>query len=108
MAENEKSVAAIISGTRDETGVMRGRDVREKLSAKADPAVVAVIATLAEINHGNVLHLASMASMLDQMTDMLQSFTDIAVNMKERTDQFARAMQSEVEGASTNDETSKH
>jgi len=89
--------------SRDATGVMRGRDVRVKLESRVDPVVLEVLCNLAEINHGNVLHLASLASMVDQMTDIIQSFTDVAGNLKERTDQMARAMGDELEGAPTDD-----
>jgi hypothetical protein len=67
------------------------------LQGKLDPPVLAVLEQLAEINHGNVLHIASMAQMLDKMTDIIQGFTDVAANMKERTDQMARSMADEVE-----------
>ena len=80
---------------------MRGRDVREKLEGRVDPVVLDVLCTLAEINHGNVLHLASLAQMVDKMTDIIQSFTEVAANMKERTDQMARALGDEVEGEPT-------
>lgn len=103
----EKQVAPVFLKHRDTTGVMRGRDVREKLGGKCDPEVLAVLCTIAEVNHGNVLHLASLAQMVDQMTDIMQKFTDVAHNMKERTDQMARAMNDEVEGAPT-DDTTKH
>ena len=94
----------------DATGVMRGRDVRVKLEGRLDPVVLNVLCQLAEVNHGNVLHLASLASMLDQMTDLMQQFTDVAGNLKERTDQMARAMGEEVEGAPTDepDPTTTH
>lgn len=87
----------------DATGVMRGRDVEVKLRGKVDPVLLGVLVQLAEINHGNVLHIASLASMVDQMTDIIQSFTDVAGNLKERTDQMARAMGDELEGAPTDD-----
>jgi len=87
----------------DATGVMRGRDVEVKLRNKVDPVLLGVLVQLAEINHGNVLHIASLASMVDQMTDIIQSFTDVAGNLKERTDQMARAMGDELEGAPTDD-----
>jgi len=91
----------------DATGVMRGRDVRAKLQDRVDPVVLAVLCQLAEINHGNVVHLASLASMVDQMTDIIQQFTDVAGNLKERTDQMARAMGDEVEGTPTDEPDSK-
>ena len=92
---------------RDATGVMRGRDVRVKLEGKCDPVLLNVLCQLAEINHGNVLHLASLASMVDQMTNIMQQFTDVAGNLKERTDQMARAMGDEVEGSPTDDPNSE-
>ena len=87
----------------DATGVMRGRDVQLKLQGRVDAVLLGVLVQLAEINHGNVLHIASLASMVDQMTDIIQSFTDVAGNLKERTDQMARAMGDELEGAPTDD-----
>ena len=105
-----KDVSSALIATRDATGVMRGRDVRVKLAGKLDPEVLQVLCQLAEVNHGNVLHLASLASMVDQMTDIIQSFTDVASNLKERTDQMVRAMGDEIEGSPTDVEPtpSKH
>jgi len=102
-----KQVAPVFLKSRDATGVMRGRDVRTKLEGKVDPEVLAVMCQLAEINHGNVLHLASLAQMVDTMTDIMQSFTDVAGNLKERTDQMARAMGDELEGAPTDEPDGK-
>jgi len=102
-----KQVAPAILSTRDSTGVMRARDVRLKLAGRVDPELMQVLCTLAEINHGNVLHLASLASMVDQMTNIMQQFTDVAHNMKKRTDEMARAMGEEVEGAPTDGTDSK-
>lgn len=106
--KKDKGVAAIVKSVRDDTGVMRGRDVRLALTGKVDPEVVRVVAQLAEVNHGNVLHIASLAQMLDQMVDMLQGFTDIAENMKTRTEQMARAMSEEMEGAPTDAKDTEH
>lgn len=106
--KKEKSAAAIVKSVRDDTGVLRARDVRERLHNKTDPAVLTVLCQLAEVNHGNVLHLASLAQMLDQAIDMLQSFTDVAANMKNRTDAMARAMGEEVEGAPTDATNTEH
>ena len=109
MGNKIKRVSPTLIASRDATGVMRGRDVRIKLAGKVDPVVLDVMCQLAEINHGNVLHLASMAQMLDQMTDIMQSFTDVAHNMKERSDQMARALQDEVEGVPTDEpDTTTH
>ena len=104
-----KDVSSTLIATRDATGVMRGRDVRVKLGGKCDPVLLNVLCQLAEINHGNVLHLASLASMVDQMTNIMQQFTDVAGNLKERTDQMARAMGDELEGAPTDEsDTTTH
>lgn len=85
--------------------VMRGRDVRDKLHNRVDPLVVEVIASLAEINHTNMKGLAEMATMLDQIVNVVQQFSDVAENMKTRTDQMMRGNQQLVD-ASEGDENS--
>lgn len=105
MAEKEKTVAPALLKQSTHTGVMRGRDVRVMVQGKVDPAVQTVLEHLAEINHGNMLHIASLAQMFDQMTDIIQQFSDVANNMKTRTDQMARAMRDEVDGERATDES---
>lgn len=83
--------AIISEGTRTNTGVMRGRDVREALRGLLPPRAIETIAQIAEINHTNVLAIAELATMLDQFTDIVQGMADIAENMKTRTDQMVRA-----------------
>jgi hypothetical protein len=89
---------AILTGKSEHTGVMRGRDVRADLGGKVDPELLKVLVTLAEINHTNTLAIAELATMQNQLVDMLQGFTDIAENMKTRTDQLVRSTKAEVEG----------
>lgn len=104
----DKTVVPMAGPVRNDTGVMRARDVRQALTGLVDPRVSAIIEKLAEINHGNMVHIASLASMFDQMVDTMQSITDIAQNMKDRTDQMSRAMQTELEGAPTDEPPSSH
>lgn len=84
---------AIISERTVGTNMMRGRDVRHKLTLRnVDPEVVSVMANIAEINHTNSLAIAELATMLDKIVNIVQQFSDVAENMKNRTDQMARAM----------------
>lgn len=97
--KKDKDFATIFKGSREATGVMRGRDVRARLQHKdIDPELRSIIETIAEINHTNVLAVAELATMLDQVIDNLQGFSDIAENMKKRTDQLLRSTQAETEG----------
>jgi hypothetical protein len=99
------SAVPILTGTRDNTGIMRGRDVRALLGNKVDPDVRKVLEMLAEQTHTNVINLATTQ---DQMLNIIQKFADIAGNMKERTDQMSRAMQDELEGASSDAPNTEH
>ena len=92
MAKKEKQVAPVLLSSKEGTGIMRGRDVVSKLVGKIDPEVVGVIAKIAEINHINMKAIAELATNMDRVVDMIRGFSDIAGNMKERTDQMARAM----------------
>lgn len=86
-----KSAIILPEGT---TGskVMRGRDVDFMLRGKVDPEVLKVLVSIAEINHTNMLAIAELATMQDQIINLVQQFANVAGNMKERTDQMARAM----------------
>lgn len=95
----DKQVKPILLKSREETGVMRGRDVRFRLMEKnVDPEVKFVLEQLAEINHTNVLAIAELATMLNQMVDIIQGFTDVAENMKKKTEQLERSTKAEAEG----------
>lgn len=86
-----KAPAIISEGTMG-TGIMRGRDVRDKLmSRNIDPVAREVIAQIAEINHTNTKAIAELATMQDKLVDLIQQFSDVAENMKTRTDQMVRA-----------------
>lgn len=98
----DKTFSIRSEGTKG-TGIMRGRDVREKLAGELHPKVVEVIATLAEVNHTNSLAIAELATMQDKFLDMLQGFTDVAANMKDRTDQMMRATQATADEGTSND-----
>lgn len=89
---NNKSALIVPEGTTTRTGIMRARDVEFMLRGKVDPTLLDVLCKIAEINHVNMKAISEQATMLDQMVDMLQNFTDVAHNMKDRTDQMARAM----------------
>lgn len=88
-----RSSAVILPEGTTGTHVMKGADVRYKLHGKLDPAVIEVIAQIAEINHTNMKAIAELATMQDQMLNVIQQFADVAHNMKERTDQMVRATQ---------------
>jgi methyl-accepting chemotaxis protein len=84
--------------------VMRGRDVDFMLRGRVEPQLLQVLVSLAEIGHTNMKSNAELATMLDQMTDIMQGMTDIAQNMKDRTQQMARAMGQMEEAADGNPE----
>lgn len=84
------------------TGLMRGRDVRDKLTGRMEPVAVEIIAKIAEINHTNTKAIAELATMLDQIVNIVQQFSDVAENMKTRTDQFVRATDQMKEAAEGN------
>lgn len=89
----------ILQKSSTHTGVMRGRDVHSRLNGKGiDPILVATMADIAEINHVNVKAIAEIATMLDECVNLIQQFSDVAGNMKDRTDQMARAMGQTAEG----------
>lgn len=96
--EKKPKAVPILEGTTG-TNLMRGRDVVVTLGGRnLDPMLVDTLAKIAEINHFNMKAIAELANNLDQVIDLVQKFSDIAGNMKERTDQMARAMGEAVEG----------
>lgn len=83
----------------EHTGVLRGRDVRARLLTRnIDPVLRDILEQVAEINHTNVLAIAELANNFDKAVDIIQSFTDVAENLKNRSEQLMRGTQSEVEG----------
>lgn len=102
----DKQVSPILLGQTDNTNVMRGRDVRHLLQREGlSPALMSVLERIAEINHVNMKAIAELATMMDQTVNMIQSFGEVAENMKKRTDQMARAM---VEGQEDEPTTTSH
>lgn len=95
----KEKATPILTGSRDTTGIMRPRDVRQRLLGKVDPELLSVIETIADINHHNMLALAELASMFDKMVNAMQGILQVAENMKDRTDKMARAMREDVEGS---------
>lgn len=93
-----KSVSPVLLSSNVGTGVMRGRDVREKLQGKLDPTSVVVIAKIAEINHTNCTAIAEILTQQEQIINLIQQFSDIAENMKLRTDKLVSAQES-LEGS---------
>lgn len=88
------------------TNVLRGRDVRQRLmSENLSPNVKEILERIAEINHVNMKAIAELSTMFDQLVNLVQSFGDVAENMKNRTDQMARAM---GEGAQKDDAETSH
>lgn len=91
-------------GKTEGTNVMRGRDVRLLLQGvDAHPKVKEVLERIAEINHINMTAIAELATNMDALVNIVQKFADVASNMKDRTDQMARAM---TEGLEDHDEPS--
>jgi hypothetical protein len=93
-----KEVTPVLIRKREDTGVMRGRDVRRKLQHNTDPNLLSVLETLAEINHTNTLAVAELATMFNQMVDTMQGFANIAENMKNKAEQLERSANAEVAG----------
>jgi hypothetical protein len=94
---------SIISEGSMGTNLMRGRDVRDKLmSRNIDPVAREIIAQLAEINHTNMKAIAELATMQTQMVDIIQGFSDVAQNMKDRSEQMLRATNQMKEAADGN------
>jgi hypothetical protein len=94
-----KDVIPILDKASTHTGVMRARDVRATLDKRnLDPILISTIANIAEINHTNCIAVAELATNLDKMLDLIQNFSNIAANMKERTDQMKRALGEAAEG----------
>ena len=95
----EKSVKPQLLKQSTHTGVMRGRDVRSRLLTRnIDPELRDIIEQLAEINHTNTLAIAELANNFDKMVDIIQSFSDVAENLKNRSEQLMRGTQAETEG----------
>jgi hypothetical protein len=105
----DKTFSATFKGRREATGVLRGRDVRAKLLTRnIDPEVRTILEQIAEINHINMLAIAELATMQDKIIDLVQGFSNIAGNMKDRTDAMARAMGETAEGAAEDAEDTQH
>jgi hypothetical protein len=84
-------------------GMYRARDVEFDLkNTSVDPAIKMVLCKIAEQSHVNMKGLAELASMFDQITGLVNGMMTIAGNMKERTDQMARAMNDIPEDPSVN------
>lgn len=99
----DKTVSPVLLKQSTHTGVMRGRDVRASLDKRnLDPILVGIIADIAEINHTNMKAIAELATMFDQMLDHMQGVLEVASNMKDRTDQMARAMGEATEDVDEN------
>lgn len=99
---DKKSVAPVLLSQREDTGIMRGRDVREKLKTHLHPTAIEVIATVAEINHTNCKAIAELATMFEQMVNAMQGVLEVAENMKGRTDKLL-SMQESLEGVRPDD-----
>jgi hypothetical protein len=93
-----KEVTPVLIRKREDTGVMRGRDVRQRLQHNTDPNLLSVIETLAEINHTNTLAVAELATMFNQMVDTMQGFANVAENLKKKAEQLGRSADAEVAG----------
>lgn len=101
-----KEVTPVLLKQSTHTGVMRGRDVLISLKDRnLDPILVRTLADIAEINHTNVKAIAELANMQDQLVNMMQGMTDIAANMKDRTDKMARAMGDYAEEGAPDEDT---
>ena len=81
------------------TNVLRGRDVIATLSGRnLDPLLIDCLAKLAEINHTNMKAIAEIATMQNQMIDIVQKFADISQNMKDKMAQIERGTNAELAG----------
>ena len=96
--KKEGGPAIIASGTTERTGIMRARDVRFELTGHADPRLIHVIAKIAEQSHTNYIQLAELATLTDNIIDIVQRFSDIAGNMKDKMMSLERGIEGEEEG----------
>jgi hypothetical protein len=107
VSDSDKPVApAILKGPNLGTNLLRGRDVRFLLQNRnLDPNLVEIIAKVTEVNHTNSLAIAELATMIDQMTNIVQGFSNVAQNMKDTITQFKRGAEGEVSGEEPDDTT---
>lgn len=94
-----KDKGVIISGRQVKDGsALRARDVEFELrSVSVPPQVKSLLCRLAEINHANMNRIAELSTMLDQCINIIQSFSDIAGNMKEKMDSIQREVRGEAD-----------
>jgi hypothetical protein len=79
------------TGTRDSGGQMRARDVEFRLKGvELHPALKMVLCDLAEQEFVNMKALAELATMMDQIINIVQGFSNVAENMKGTIDKFEK------------------
>jgi hypothetical protein len=82
---------AILRGPNIGTNLIKGRDVRFLLQNRnIDPNLVEVIAKIAEVNHTNTLAIAELATLLDNIIEYMQGFSECS-GQYERYDRAVQA-----------------
>ena len=95
MSARDKGVSIISGGTKDGAH-LRGRDVELELkSSPVDPRVKSLLYRLAETNHFALSRLAELATLLDQLIDVVQNFANISENMKAKMERIHRDVKGE-------------
>jgi hypothetical protein len=95
---NDNQSATLIGSIGDLPDKLRARDVERRLrtsGAELHPAVMSVIAELAERTFHNDKALMELAVMFDQMIDTMHGFGNVAENMKKTINRFQRDNQDE-------------
>jgi hypothetical protein len=79
------------------TNLIKGRDVRFLLQNRnLDLSLVETIAKIAEVNHTNSLAIAELATLVDNIINIVQNFANISQNMKDTIAQFKRGAEGEA------------
>lgn len=89
-------------GPTKDASVLRARDVRFELQGRnVDPVVMSIMERLAERSHFVMSRLTEMAMLQDQMINIIQQFSDIAGNMKEKME----AIHTDIKGEGVDETT---
>lgn len=80
-------------GTQKDASKLRARDVRFELQGCGlNPKLVSILERLAERGHYLQSQMVEMATLQNQMIDLLQQFSDVAGNMKEAQQRIDKAL----------------
>lgn len=84
MSDVQKSGKFILNNPNEKDGsVLKGRDVEFELrGVDIHPTIKSLLIRLAEINYVNVKAIAEMGTMIEQMSDIIVQFIQVADNMK--------------------------